>query len=92
MVQPLHRVLADDTAHHVRMLHTYQASPYYGYTLEVENRTARPWPLLLPQMEDDGLLISAAEPILPPGEPRPPAEVVPPNGRALLHLIYQGGR
>ena len=92
MVQPSQRVLAQDTLHRVRVLRVYQAPPYYGYTLELENRLDRPWPLFLPQLEDDGLLVSAAEPIVLPGEAHPPAEVIPPRGRALLHLIYHGGR
>jgi hypothetical protein len=92
MVQASQRVLAEDAIHRVRLVRIFQAPPYYGYTLKLENRTEHPWPLLLPQLEDDGLLISAAEPILPPDQPRPPAEVIPPKGQALLHLIYQGAR
>jgi hypothetical protein len=92
MVQPSQRVLAEDVVHRVRLVRIFQAPPYYGYTLEVENRTEHPWPLFLPQLEDDGLLISAAEPIVPPDQPQPPAEVIPSKGQALLHLIYQGAR
>ena len=92
MVQASQRILAEDAAHRVRLVRIFQAPPYYGYTLEVENRTEHPWPLLLPQLEAERLMISAAEPMMPPDQPRPPAEVIPPKGQALLHLIYQGVR
>ena len=87
---PADRVLTDETNHRVRIVRVYQAGPYYGYTMELQNRQDQPWPLLISQIEDDGLLVVAADPIVPPNQPRLPIEVIPPQGRGLLHLIYQG--
>jgi hypothetical protein len=87
---PTERVLTDQKTHLVRIVRIYQAPPYYGYTLEVHNRQDQPWPLLISQIEDDGLLVIAADPLVLPNQPRPPVEVIPARGRGLLHLIYQG--
>ena len=87
---PAERVLTDQESHLVRIIRVYQAPPYYGYTLELQNRQDQPWPLLISQIEDDGLLVVAADALVPPNQPRPPVEVIPPRGRGLMHLIYQG--
>jgi TraK protein len=58
----------------------YVAGPLNGYLAEAVNRTEQPVPLLLPEYYAPGLKAITAE-----------AEVLPPQGRTRVYLVFQPG-